>query len=102
MNCRTSLGLLPFSLSNLMAKMRSFSSGAVLGDGLGTLGDGVLGELSGEDESDGSLDLSGRDGRSVVVRCELGFFAGDSLKDIRDERVEDSHGLVAGISGWVS
>jgi hypothetical protein len=30
----------------------------------------------------------------VVVRCELGGFAGDSLKDIRDERVEDSHGLV--------
>jgi hypothetical protein len=66
----------------------------VLGDGLGTLRDGVLGEFSGKDESDGSLDLSGRDGGSVVVRCELGGFAGDSLKDIRDERVEDSHGFV--------
>jgi len=42
--------------------------GRVLGDGLGTFGNSVLGEFSGKDESDGGLDLSGRDGRSVVVR----------------------------------
>jgi len=66
-----------------------------LGDGLGTLRDGVLGELSGEDKSDRGLDLSGRDGGSVVVRGELGSLRGDSLEDVRDERVEDGHGLVA-------
>ena len=36
--------------------------GSVLGDGLGTLGDGVLGQLTGEEESDGGLDLAGGDG----------------------------------------
>jgi len=33
--------------------------GGVLGDSLGSLGDGVLGKLSWKEESDGSLDLSG-------------------------------------------
>ena len=47
-----------------------------LGDGLGALGDGVLGELSGEDETDGRLDLSRRDGRLLVVRRELGGLGG--------------------------
>ena len=36
--------------------------GGVLGDGLGTLGDGMLGELTREEESAGSLNLSGGDG----------------------------------------
>lgn len=54
----------------------------------------MLGELSGEDKSDRSLDLSRRDGRSVVVRSELGSLGSDSLEDVRDERVQDGHGLV--------
>ena len=54
----------------------------------------MLGELSGEDESDRGLDLSGRDGRLLVVRRELGRLRGDSLEDVVDERVEDGHGLV--------
>jgi len=37
----------------------SRSGRAVLGDGLGALRNGVLGEFSGEEESHGSLDLSG-------------------------------------------
>lgn len=65
-----------------------------LGDGLGTLGDGVLGKLSREDKSNGSLNLSRRDGRSTVVNGELGSLGRDSLEDVRDERVEDRHGLV--------
>ena len=32
--------------------------GGELGHGLGALGDGVLGELAGEDEADGRLDLA--------------------------------------------
>ena len=60
----------------------------------------MLGELSGEDESDSGLDLSGRDGRSVVVDGELGGLGGDSLEDVRDERVEDGHGLVAAGQRW--
>ena len=54
----------------------------------------MLGELSGEDKSDRGLDLSRRDGRSVVVRSELGSLGSDSLEDVRDERVQNGHGLV--------
>ena len=91
-----------------------------LGDGLGALGDGVLGELSREDETDGRLDLSRRDGRLLVVRCELGSLGGWSsktvsvrdrgqrgmrenertnpLKDVVDKGVENQHGLVGDTS----
>ena len=52
--------------------------GGELGDGLGALGDGVLGELSGEDEADGGLDLPGGEGGLAILldkacaeeRCE--------------------------------
>ena len=47
-----------------------------------------------KDESDRGLDLSRRDGRSVVVRSKLGSLSGNSLENVRDERVKDSHGLV--------
>ena len=40
-------------------KLLSFPGGRVeLGHGLGALGDGVLGELAGEDEADGRLDFA--------------------------------------------
>lgn len=39
----------------------------VLCDTLGTLGDGVLCELTGEDESYGSLNFTGGDGGLLVV-----------------------------------
>ena len=48
--------------------------GGELGDGLGALGDGVFGELPGENEAHGGLDLTGGDGRLLVVACEL-FYA---------------------------
>merc|ERR1719356_1303257 len=64
----------------------------VLGDGLGSLRDGVLGKLSGEEESDGSLDLSGGGSVLLVVSDELGGLTGDLLEDIVDEGVHDGHG----------
>ena len=64
----------------------------VLGDGLGTLGDGVLSELTGEEESDGGLDLSGGEGVLLVVSDELGGLVRDLLEDIVDEGVHDGHG----------
>ena len=69
-------------------------SGLVLGDGLGSLSDGVSGELSGEEESDSGLDLSGGEGGLLVVSNELGGLVGDSVEDIVDERVHDEHGLL--------
>jgi len=44
------------------------------------------------------LDLAGRDGRLLVVGSELGGLAGDALKDVVDERVQDEHGLVGDTS----
>uniref|UniRef100_A0A453MV66 Uncharacterized protein n=1 Tax=Aegilops tauschii subsp. strangulata TaxID=200361 RepID=A0A453MV66_AEGTS len=64
-----------------------------LGDGLGALGDGVLGELAGEDEADGGLDLPRRDGGLLVVAGQLGGLAGELLEDVVDEGVHDGHGL---------
>ncbi|KAJ1268977.1 hypothetical protein BS78_07G174600 [Paspalum vaginatum] len=64
-----------------------------LGDGLGALGDGVLGELAGEDEADGGLDLAGRDGGLLVVPRELGRLRRELLEDVVDEGVHDGHGL---------
>ena len=40
------------------------------------LGDGMLGELSGEDEADRGLDFAGRDRALLVVRRELRGFTG--------------------------
>ena len=48
-----------------------------LGHGLGALRDGVLGELTGEDEAHGGLDLAGGDRRLLVVARELGGLGGD-------------------------
>merc|ERR1740117_343121 len=70
------------------------STGGVLGDGLGAFGNGVSGELSGEDESDGGLDLTAGEGLSLVVSDESGGLTGDSLEDIVDEGVHDAHGLL--------
>ena len=67
-------------------------SGRVLGDGLGTLRDGVLGELTGEEELDGGLDLSGGESVLLVVSDELGRLSRDLLEDIVDEGVHDGHG----------
>ena len=79
----------------------SLLGGSVLGHGLGALGDGVLGELTWEEESDGGLDFSGRDGGLGVVLGELGGFSGDSLEDVVHERVHDEHTLGRDASVWV-
>ena len=67
--------------------------GGVLGDGLGALRDGVLGQLSGEEQPDGGLDLPGGDGGPLVVVGQAGGLGGDALKDVVDEGVHDGHGL---------
>ena len=52
----------------------------------------MLGELTGEDESDSGLDLAGGEGVLLVVSDELGGLGGDLLEDIVDEGVHDGHG----------
>ena len=65
----------------------------VLGDSLGALRDGVLGELTREEEPDSSLDLTRGDGGPLVVVSKSAGLGGDSLEQIVDERVHDAHGL---------
>ena len=71
----------------------SLLGAGVLGDGLGALRDGVLGQLSGQEEPDGGLDLPGGDGGPLVVVGELAGLSGDALEQVVDERVHDAHGL---------
>ena len=71
----------------------SLLGAGVLGDGLGALRDGVLGQLSGQEEPDGGLDLPGGDGGPLVVVGELAGLGGDALEQVVDERVHDAHGL---------
>ena len=70
------------------------SSRGVLGDGLGAFRDGVLGELTGEEEADGGLDLSAGESVLLVVADKAGGLAGDLLEDVVDEGVHDAHGLL--------
>ena len=67
--------------------------GGELGDRLGTFGDGVLGELTRQDEADRGLDFAGGDRRLLVVSRELGGFGGDLFEDVVDEGVHDGHRL---------
>ena len=69
-----------------------FSQGAVLGDGLGALANGVLGELTWEEELNGSLDLSGREGVLAVVAHKTGGLVSNLFEHVVDERVHDAHG----------
>ena len=70
----------------------------VFGDGLGSLRDGVLGQLPGQQEPHRGLDLPGGDGGPLVVVGQAGSFSSDTLKDIVDEGVHDAHGLAGNTS----
>ena len=67
----------------------------VLGDGLGSLADGVLGKLTGQEETDSCLDLSGSESGTPVVVGEARSFGSNALEDVVHERVHDGHGLAA-------
>ena len=55
----------------------------------------MLGELTGKEETDGRLDLTGGDGGPLVVVGEATGLRGDALEDVVDERVHDAHGFRA-------
>jgi hypothetical protein len=44
------------------------------------------------------LDLSGGDGRLLVVGSKLGCLSGDALEDVVDKRVQNGHGTVGDTS----
>ena len=76
----------------------SLLGAGVLGHSLGSLRDGVLGQLSWQKETDSSLDLSAGDGGTAVVVGQTGCLGSNTLEDVIDERVHDAHGL-AGDAG---
>ena len=51
-----------------------------------------IGELSGEDEADGGLDLAGGHGLALVVLAKASGLAGDPLEGVGHEGVQDAHG----------
>ena len=63
----------------------------VLGHSLGSLRHGVLGQLTGEQQTHGSLDLSGGDGAPPVVVSQTGSLSSDALEDVVHEGVHDGH-----------
>ena len=71
----------------------SLLGAGVLGDGLGTLRDGVLGQLTGQEKPDRGLDLPGGDGGPLVVVGQTGGLGGDPGEDVVDKGVHDGHGL---------
>ena len=81
------------SKQNCLDESHQLLGAGVLGDGLGPLRHGVLGELSREKQPDSGLDLTGSDGRPLVVVGEARGFSGEPLEDVVDERVHDGHGL---------
>lgn len=74
---------------------------SVLGDGLGALGHGVLGQFPRQQQPHGGLDLPGGDGGALVVVSQARPFAGDALKYVVDKGVHDAHGLGRDASVWV-
>ena len=68
-------------------------AGGVFGDSLGTLTDGVLGQLTGQQKPDSGLDLPRSDGASLVVVGQTASFGRDALEDVIHERVHDRHSL---------
>ena len=73
--------------------IHSLLGAGVLGDSLGTLRDSVLGELTGEEKPDSSLDFPGGDGRPLVVVSKTASLGSDALEEIVDKGVHDAHGL---------
>lgn len=70
----------------------------VLGHSLGSLRHGVLGQLTGQEQTDSCLDFPGGDGAAPVVVGKAGSLGSDALKDVVDKGVHDGHGLGADAS----
>ena len=70
----------------------------VLGNCFGSLRDGVFSQLTGQQQTNSSLNFATADGWTLVVVSQTWSFSGNALEDVVDERVHDAHGL-AGNSG---
>ena len=78
--------------------MNCLLGAGVLGHSLGALRHGVLGQLSGEEETDSGLDLPGSDGGATVVVGKTASLSSNTLEDVVHEGVHDGHGLAGDTS----
>lgn len=67
--------------------------GRILRHSLSTLANSVLGELSGQQQADGRLNLARSERLRVVVGGQFGGLGRDTLEKISNERVHDAHSL---------
>ena len=65
----------------------------VLGDGLGSLRDSMLGQFSRQQKPDRGLDFTGCDGGPLVVVSKTASLSSNALKKVIDKGVHDGHGL---------
>jgi len=73
--------------------VRRLLGAGVLGDSFGALRHGVLGQLAGQQETHGGLNLPAADGRPLIVVCKTRRLGGDPLENVVHERVHDAHSL---------
>ena len=62
----------------------------------------MLGELTGKDQSDGGLDLSGTENSLAVVTNKASSFRSDLLEGVVDHRVQNRDGSLADSNLWVN
>ena len=80
-------------------ELRSYLLAAgVLGDGLGALTDSVLSKLTGQKQTNSSLNLATGDGRTLVVVSQTRSFGSNALENVVDKAVHDGHSLGADAS----
>ena len=72
-----------------------------LGHGLGALGDGVLAELTGEDQADRRLDASAAEGRGLGHATQLAGLNSDLVEGVHHEVVHDGNALLGDTSSRV-
>ena len=73
----------------------------VLGYSFGSFAHGVLGQFTGQEKADSSLDLPASDGGTLVVVGQTASLGSNSFKDVIDEAVHDGHSLAGNSSVWV-
>ncbi len=81
------------SSSSSLSERTDLLGTGVLGDRLGSLADGVLGEFTGQQKPDGRLYFATGDRRTFVVVRETGRLGGYALEYVVDEAVHDAHRL---------
>ena len=79
---------------NWVRKVRSYLFGAgVFGDSFGSLAHGVLGQLSGQQETHRRLNFATRYGGATIVMRQLGGLIGNTVENVVHKRIHDTHRL---------